>query len=88
MSDSKRERSKPPEISPYALPVVLAAMGAWCFYDGWFSLKPGIQEHLTFNRVMSAILLIGAVFSFLRVRRGEKSNIVDRTEKKAPHDDN
>lgn len=70
MSDTQKEKqSPPPEISPYLFPAILAVMGVWCFYDGWLTSSPDMQDHLLFNRVASGILLPWALLDFLRTRR-------------------
>lgn len=63
--------NSPPEISPYVVSVLLAGFGLWCFYDGWISSAPEMQEHLTFNRIASAVLLPAAAWDFWRVRKRE-----------------
>ena len=62
----------PPAISPYIFPVVLAALGLWCLYDGWLSADPKIQEYLLFNRIGSVVLLLWAVLDVVRTRRLER----------------
>jgi len=65
----KKKQSAPPEVSPYLFPAILAVMGVWCFYDGWLTSNPDMQEHLLFNRVASGILLPWALIDFIRTRR-------------------
>lgn len=65
----KEKQSSPPEISPYLFPFILAVIGAWCFYDGWLTSNPEMQEHSLFNRVASGILLPWALLDFIRTRR-------------------
>lgn len=72
MSEEKKKPAAPPEISPYLFPVILAFLGAWCFYDGFITADPEMLEHQTFNRVCSAILLPWAVIDFIRTRKLEK----------------
>jgi len=67
----QKEQSVPPEISPYLFPAILAAMGAWCLYDGWLTANPAMHEHLLFNRVASGILLPWAIIDYIRTRRLE-----------------
>jgi len=62
-----------PEISPYVFPVLLAGFGLWCFWDGWISNNPAMQEHFLFNRIGSAVLLPWALWDFLRVRKRLRS---------------
>ncbi len=63
---------KPPEISPYVFPVLLAGFGLWCFYDGWLTTNVEMLEHQLFNRVVSGILLPWAGYDFLKVRKYER----------------
>ena len=70
MSDQKPDaKKKPPEISPYLFPILLAAFGLWCFYDGWLTTDPEMQKHALFNRVASGIMLPWSVYDFIKVRR-------------------
>jgi hypothetical protein len=69
---SKDNASSPPQISPYVFPFLLAGMGLWCFYDGWISSDPEMQEYILFNRVGSVVLLLWAVADFFRTRKLEK----------------
>ena len=68
----KHEESQPPQIGPYVFPIILGVMGLWCLYDGWFSTDPDMQEHLTFNRVLSVILLCWSAYDFIKTYRSEK----------------
>jgi len=75
MADDKDpSANQPPEISPYVVSVLLAGFGLWCFYDGWITTNPEMQEHLTFNRVASAVLLPWAVWDFWKVRKRAKAD--------------
>lgn len=76
MPEKPKERSAPPEMSPYLFPLILALMGVWCFYDGWISSSPDMQEHFMFNRVASGILLPWALIDFIRTRRLENAEKV------------
>jgi hypothetical protein len=78
---SKHDPPPPPTISPYLFPIVLAAMGLWCLYDGWFSADPKMQEYLLFNRIGSVVLLLWAALDTVRTRRLER-----RSEAAAPAD--
>lgn len=69
--EKKAKKPKPPEISPYVFPVLLAAFGLWCFYDGWLTTDVEMQEHALFNQVASGILLPWAVWDFYKVRKSE-----------------
>jgi hypothetical protein len=63
------EASKPrprPQDSPYLFTIVLAALGLWFFYDGFFN--PEI-ESVTFNRVGAGVLLGWAAWDFHRMRQ-------------------
>lgn len=68
---------KPPEISPYVFPALLAGFGLWCFYDGWITSSPEMQDHLLFNRIGSGVLLPWALWDFLRQRRRQRSSSAD-----------
>ena len=67
-----KKKKKPPEVSPYLFPFLLAAFGLWCFYDGWLTTNPEMQEHALFNRVVSFILLPWAVYDFIKQKRYER----------------
>ena len=69
MANSKTETPHPPLINPFVFPVVLAVLGLWCFYDGWFSTNPEIQEHLLFNRVLAGVLIPWATWDFFKTRK-------------------
>ena len=94
MSENKKEQASPPEISPYLFPLILAVMGAWCFYDGWLTTDPEMLEHATFNRVASGVLLPWAIIDFIRTRKAdlrEKAALaeveqVETESKDEPHD--
>lgn len=73
---TETNQNLPPQISPYAFPVVLAGLGLWCFYDGWISSDPNMLNHLWFNRIASGILLLWAAVDFIRTRRQEKTNLL------------
>ena len=72
--DKPRDTNQPPEISPYVVSVLLAGFGLWCAYDGWISSNPDMQEHLTFNRVGSVVLLAWAAWDFRKVRKRERED--------------
>lgn len=91
MPDNEKERSAPPEIGPYVFPVILAVMGLWCLYDGWFSNDPDMQEHLLFNRVGSVVLLGWAIIDVVRMKRSDNSakketETIDSGDGKGPDD--
>lgn len=72
MADDEKNTPAPPEIGPYVFPVILAALGAWCFYDGWITSDPEMQEHQLFNQVASVVLFSWAAIDFYRTRKAEK----------------
>lgn len=74
MNDQKSEKPSPPEIGPYVFPVILAALGIWCFYDGWLTSNPEMQEHKLFNQIASIVLLGWAITDVIRTKRAEKKN--------------
>ena len=69
MSDSSKEKTPLPQIGPFVFPALLAIFGLWCFYDGWLTSDPTMQEHLLLNRIASVILLPWALLDFIRTRR-------------------
>jgi len=71
MSEEQKKQASPPDISPYLFPVILAIMGAWCFYDGWLTTDPEMLEHATFNRVVSGLLLPWAIYDFIKTRKAD-----------------
>lgn len=75
-------KAKPPEISPYIFPAILAFFGIWCLYDGWITTDPAMQEHLLFNRVASALLLPWALIDFLRTRKREQRAAQEKADSK------
>lgn len=62
----------PPTISPYLFPLVLAAFGLWCLYDGWLTSDPEMVKYRLFNQIASVILLSWAVIDFIRTRKSEQ----------------
>ncbi len=85
MADNKPEKKKkPPELNPYIFPLLLAAFGLWCFYDGWLTTDIEMQEHALFNRVASGIMLPWAVYDFFKVRRFTRKDKPDDADKKEP----
>jgi hypothetical protein len=88
MVDQGKESPAPPEIGPYVFSVVLAAMGAWCFNDGWISSDPDMQEHIMFNRFGSVIMLSWAFVDFVRTWRAEMEHKSDCLENIEKQDDN
>lgn len=80
MSEKQKENIPKPEIGPYVFPTLLALFGLWCFYDGWLSANPEMQEHLLLNRIGSVILLPWALIDFIRTRRKNMPEKVSSTE--------
>ena len=72
--NTENDKPSPPEIGPYVFPVILAALGVWCFYDGWLTSNPEMQEHKLFNQIASAVLLGWAAIDAVRTRRVEKKS--------------
>jgi hypothetical protein len=64
----------PPKLSmnPYIFTALLFFFGAWCFYDGWLTTDPDMQEHQLFNRVLSFVLLPWSVYDFFKVKKSYK----------------
>ena len=79
MSDNKKEKIPPPEIGPFVFPSLLMIFGLWCFYDGWLTSNPDMQDHLLLNRVGSIILLPWAVIDFIRTWKIKKTDRVSTT---------
>ncbi len=63
-------------MNPYIFTILLAGFGLWCLWDGWITTDPEMLEHATFNRVLSVILLVWAVYDFfkLRLRKTQKTD--------------
>lgn len=72
-NEKQKEIDSPPEISPFLFPLVLAVLGLWCLYDGFFSSDPDMQEHLLFNQVTGCILAVWAAIDFYRTWKSEKA---------------
>ncbi len=88
MSDNNEEQKSPPEIGPYVFPALLAIFGLWCFYDGFLTSNPEMQDHQLFNRIGSLILLPLAIIDFIRTRRIEKAaNSVTTFDERDTKDD-
>ena len=88
MSDNNKKQKSPPEIGPYLFPTLLAIFGLWCFYDGWFTSNPEMQDHQLFNRIGSLILLPWAIIDFIRTWRIKNAdNSVTTFEESNPKDD-
>jgi hypothetical protein len=76
---------RPPAISPYLFPLLLAGFGVWFFYDGWLTSDPKMLEHQLFNRLGSAILLPWAVIDFYRTHRRERRRAAPPAEEGPSH---
>lgn len=63
------EYAPTPFDGPYVVPVLLAGMAVWFFYDGWFN--PEIKS-VDFNRWGSGVLAIAAVITGFRAWREER----------------
>ena len=74
MKNEKKTDKGPPEINPYVFTALLFLFGAWCFYDGWITRDPEMQDHRLFNQVISAVLLPWSVYDFFKVRKSFKKN--------------
>ena len=86
MSNEKPDDEKQSsEISPWIFPVLLAAFGLWCFYDGWLTSNPKMEDYRLFNRITSGILLPWAAYDFLKVRRYTRKNKEEQEEDKNPN---
>jgi hypothetical protein len=77
---TKKQDSGPPAIkmNPYIFTLLLFFFGAWCFYDGWLTTDPEMQEHQLFNRVLSFVLLPWSIYDFFKVKRAYRKNDGDR----------
>ena len=69
MANDTTETKESAQISPYVFTVLLTGFGLWCFYDGWLTTNPEMQEHYLLNRIISAILLPWAAIDYWRVRK-------------------
>ena len=85
MPNNDKTKPLPPEIGPYVFPVILAALGLWCFYDGWITSDPEMLEHQLFNRVGAVVLLGWAGIDFYRTQKAEKKS---KEERHNPQKDN
>ena len=54
---------------PAFLPAVLWPMAAWFGYDGWINQDPDMLEHVTFNRVGFAVLVLAGIWFTLQAVR-------------------
>jgi nicotinamide riboside transporter PnuC len=74
MSEEKTAKRKTKD-SRYLFTLVLAGMGLWFFYDGFFNAD---IEAVMFNRVGAAILLGWAGWDFHRTRQREQKRAQER----------
>ena len=74
MPDNDKEKIQPPEIGPFVFPTLLAIFGLWCFYDGWLTSNPEMEEHLLLNRIGSIVLLPWATIDFIRTWKINKKD--------------
>ena len=74
MPDNDKEKIQPPEIGPFVFPTLLAIFGLWCFYDGWLTSNPEMEEHLLLNRIGSIVLLPWATIDFIRTWKTNKAD--------------
>lgn len=61
-NDAEEYEEEPPATPfdhPYFLPILLAGGAIWFGYDGWFNSE---IKAVTFNRVGSGLLLLGAAY--------------------------
>lgn len=73
----KKEHDKihsPPEIGPYVFPTVLAALGIWCIYDGFFSNDIDMQQYALFNQIAGCALVMWSLIDFYKTMKSEKKN--------------
>lgn len=78
----EKQQAKPPEISPFVFPAILAFFGIWCLYDGWLTADPEMQKHLLFNRIAGGILVPWAIIDFIRTWKKEQKYKKDSLERK------
>jgi hypothetical protein len=60
--DEEEEQAPTPFDHPLFLPVLLSGLTLWFGYDGFINQDPDMLEHLTFNRVGFAVLLVAAAY--------------------------
>ncbi len=64
-----KKTPKPPQMNPYVFTALLMGFGLWCFWDGWITTNPEMQEHALFNKVLSGILIPWAVWDYFKVKK-------------------
>jgi succinate-acetate transporter protein len=65
-------------MNPYIFTALLLFFGLWCFYDGWLTSDPEMQEHALFNRVLSIVLLPWGVYDFFKIRKARNTKSTDQ----------
>ncbi len=65
--------SAPPAMNPYIFTVLLIGFGLWCFWDGFLTSDVEMQNHATFNRVMSICLLVWGIYDFFKIRKRQEN---------------
>ena len=76
--EETEEQAPTPFDHPLFLPVLLSGLTLWFGYDGWINQDPDMLKHLTFNRVGSAVLFAGAVYTGIGGYREWKEDQEDR----------
>jgi len=87
MADNSKEKIPAPEIGPFVFPTLLAIFGLWCFYDGWLTSNPSMQEHQLLNRIGSLILIPWAILDFIRTRRNQKADRSSPASRETPKEE-
>lgn len=62
----------PPAMNPYIFTGLLIGFGLWCFWDGFLTSDVEMQEHATFNKVLSIFFLVWGVYDFFKIRKRQK----------------
>jgi hypothetical protein len=63
VQNEEEEQAPTPFDHPLFMPVLLGGLMFWFGYDGWLNDDPDMAEHITFNRVGFAVLLVGAIYT-------------------------
>jgi hypothetical protein len=69
MAEAENKKKSPPKLNPYVFTVLLFLFGAWCFFDGWISTNPEMEDYKLFNQIASGVLIPWAVYDFFKVRK-------------------
>lgn len=80
MSKQDKATVKPPEIGPYVFPTILAVMGIWCIYDGFFTTDIEMQKHFLFNRILGLTLLPWALIDYYRTFQSERKEKMNNVQ--------